>query len=81
MLYAQAAIPPVLLDTPVSGETCGDAAAYVPRERPQEVGRAVEQSLFDEQARSAILAAAPGVLARRDWARAAREALRVIEPC
>jgi glycosyltransferase involved in cell wall biosynthesis len=76
-----AGVPPVLLDTPVSRETCGDAALYVPRDRPQDVRRAVEQVLFDEQLRSTLLAAAPGVLARYSWARAARETLQVLERC
>jgi glycosyltransferase involved in cell wall biosynthesis len=76
-----AGVPPVLLDTPVSRETCGDAAVYVPRNRPQDVRHAVEQLLFDDRARSTVLAAAPGVLARYNWARAARETLRVIERC
>jgi glycosyltransferase involved in cell wall biosynthesis len=76
-----AGVPPVLLDTPVSRETCGDAAVYVPRDRPQDVRRAVEQLLFDDRARSAILAAAPGVLSRYNWARAARETLQVLERC
>ena len=76
-----AGVPPVLLDTPVSRETCGDAALYVPRDRPQDVRRAVEQLLFDDQARATLLAAAPGVLARYNWARAARETLQVIERC
>jgi glycosyltransferase involved in cell wall biosynthesis len=76
-----AGVPPVLLDTPVSRETCGDAALYVQRDQPNEVRRAVEQLLFDEHLRSTLLAAAPGVLARYNWARAARETLQVLERC
>ncbi len=76
-----AGVPPVLLDTPVSRETCGDAAIYVRRDRPQDVRPAIERALFDEDVRSALLAAAPGVLARFDWPRAARETLQVLERC
>jgi hypothetical protein len=40
---------------------------------------ALETALFDEMARSALFAAAPGTLARYEWPRAARETLAVIE--
>jgi glycosyltransferase involved in cell wall biosynthesis len=76
-----AGVPPVLFDTAVSRESCGDAALYVPRERPRDITGAIEQVLFDEGLRSRLLAAAPGVLARFSWARAARETLAVLESC
>jgi hypothetical protein len=43
------------------------------------VTRALEQLLFDEATRGRLLAAAPAVLARYDWGRAARETLAEIE--
>jgi glycosyltransferase involved in cell wall biosynthesis len=76
-----AGVPPVLLDTPVARETCGNAALYVPRDRPQEVRRAVEQLLFDENLRATLLAAAPATLSRFSWTDAARETLQVLERC
>jgi glycosyltransferase involved in cell wall biosynthesis len=76
-----AGVPPVLFDTAVSRESCGDAALYVPRERPRDVTPAIEQVLFDEGLRSRLLAAAPAALARFSWARAARETLQVLERC
>jgi glycosyltransferase involved in cell wall biosynthesis len=76
-----AGVPPVLFDTPVAREACGDAALYVRPNRPQDVRRAVEQLLFDETVRLRVLAAAPAVLAQYDWTRAARETLQVLERC
>ena len=76
-----AGVPPVLFDTPVAREACGDAALYVRPDRPQDVRRAVEQLLFDEAVRSRVLAAAPEVLAQYNWTRAARETLQVLERC
>jgi glycosyltransferase involved in cell wall biosynthesis len=76
-----AGVPPVLFDTPVARESCGDAALYVRRDRPQDIKSAIEQVLFDDELRSRLLAAAPGVLARFSWARAARETLAVLESC
>jgi len=75
-----AGVPPVLLDTAVARESCGDAAIYVPGERGiAGITKALESALFDEAARSRILAAAPAQLARFSWPRAARETLAVIE--
>jgi glycosyltransferase involved in cell wall biosynthesis len=82
-----AGVPPVLLDTPVSRESCGDAALYVRdandanARHGQQVTRALEKLLFDEAVRTELLAAAPDVLARFNWARAAAETLRVLEQC
>jgi glycosyltransferase involved in cell wall biosynthesis len=76
-----AGVPPVLFDTPVGRESCGDAALYVRRDRPGDIRRAVEQLLFDETVRARVLAAAPAALARFSWTRAARETLQVLERC
>lgn len=74
-----AGVPPVVLDTPVARESCGPAALYVGLGNLQETAAAIETALFDERRRAEILDAAPGVLARYDWPRAARETLALIE--
>ena len=74
-----AGLPPVVLDTPVARETCGEAAIYVPAGDLAAASAAHERALFDARARAAILAAAPERLARFTWPRAARETLAVIE--
>jgi glycosyltransferase involved in cell wall biosynthesis len=75
----EAGVPAVLLDTAVARESCGDAALYVPRGDIPAVTRALEQLLFDESTRERLFAAAPGVLARYDWRRAASDTLAEIE--
>lgn len=74
-----AGVPPVLLDTSVARESCGDAGAYVPGNHVPAVTRALETLLFDEAARARVLAAAPATLAKYNWPRAARETLAVLE--
>jgi glycosyltransferase involved in cell wall biosynthesis len=74
-----AGVPPLLLDTPVARESCGDAALYVPANDMPAVTRALDALLFDESTRARVLAAAPDTLARYSWARAARETLAVLE--
>jgi glycosyltransferase involved in cell wall biosynthesis len=74
-----AGVPAVLLDTAVARESCGDAALYVPVSQLPATTRALETLLFDEPARARLLAAAPAVLARYSWPRAARETLAVLE--
>jgi glycosyltransferase involved in cell wall biosynthesis len=76
-----AGVPPVLLDTPIARESCGDAALYVPIGDRGGVTRALERLLFDPTARAQILGAAPAVLAKYQWPRAADATLRVIEQC
>lgn len=71
--------PPVLLDTPVARESCGDAAIYVPLNDLRGVTHALESALFDEALRTRVLAAAPASLARYSWPRAARDTLTVLE--
>jgi glycosyltransferase involved in cell wall biosynthesis len=71
-------IPPVLLDTPVARESCGPAALYVAPGDQRAVTNALEALLFNESVRTRILAAAPAVLARYNWAVAARDTLAAI---
>ena len=74
-----AGVPPILLDTPVARESCGEAAAYVPLGDVPAITRALDAVLFEEASRSRILQAAPAALARFSWPRAARETLSVLE--
>jgi glycosyltransferase involved in cell wall biosynthesis len=74
-----AGVPAVLLDTAVARESCGDAALYVPVSDLPATTRALETLLFDQPARARLFAAAPAVLARYSWPRAARETLAVLE--
>jgi len=74
-----AGVPPILLDTPVARESCGNAAVYVPLGDLPATTRALESLLFDEAARQRILGAAPAELAKYSWSRAARETLAVLE--
>ena len=74
-----AGVPPVLVDTAVARESCGDAAIYVPvSDLPATTG-ALESLLFDEPTRQRILAAAPAELAKYRWPQAARETLALLE--
>ena len=72
-------IPPVLYDTPVSRESCGAAALYVPVADRSATAAALHRVLFDEPTRTRLLAAAPKVLARYNWPRAAMATLAIIE--
>lgn len=74
-----AGVPSLLLDTPVARESCGDAALYVPLADEQTVAGALERLLYDETTRRGLLLQAPAVLARYDWAHAARATLAVLE--
>ncbi len=74
-----AGVPPVLLDTAVARESCGNAALYVPLRDLPATTRALETLLFDETTRAGLLGAAPAVLAKYSWQRAARETLAVLE--
>ncbi len=74
-----ARVPPVLLDTPVARESCGDAALYVPLGNLIETARALERALLDEATRARLLAAAPRVLARYSWPDAASRTLALLE--
>ena len=74
-----AGAPPVLLDTPVARESCGEAALYVELGSLATIARALERVLFDDRTRARLLSAAPGVLAKYSWPRAARETVAVLE--
>lgn len=76
-----AGVPSVLLDTAVARETCGEAALFVRCGDIAATTRALERLLFDPATRARILEAAPSVLARYSWPRAARDTLAVIEGC
>ncbi len=76
-----AGVPCVLLDTPVARGSCGDAALYVAVGDIAGTADAIERLLTDEPLRARLLAAAPAVLAKYDWARSASETLAVIEQC
>lgn len=72
-------IPSVLLDTAVARESCGQAACYVRLGDRGAIAAALEAVLFSEDLRGRLLAEAPAVLARYDWAQASRQTLRVLE--
>ena len=76
-----AGLPVLLLDTPVAREVCGDAAMYVPRPDPALIEAALATLLFDAEARTRIVEAAQGVLARYSWAACARDVLQVLVSC
>jgi glycosyltransferase involved in cell wall biosynthesis len=72
-------VPPLLLDTDIAREVCGDAAVYVAKGDIARTTTALRQLLFDEDARQRILHRAPSVLARYSWTRAAAETLAALE--
>jgi glycosyltransferase involved in cell wall biosynthesis len=74
-----AGVPPVLLDTPVARESCGDAALYVSVNNIAATEQALESALFDEPLRARMLGAAPAMLSKYGWPTAARETLGVLE--
>jgi glycosyltransferase involved in cell wall biosynthesis len=74
-----AGVPPLLFDTAVAREICGDAALYVSRGDSGAVADAMERLLVDGATRDAIMSCAAPVLARYSWPRAARETLAILE--
>jgi glycosyltransferase involved in cell wall biosynthesis len=72
-------VPSVLLDTDVAREVCGGAALYVAKGDIAATTAALNTLLFDDQMRQWVLDAAPAVLARYSWSRAASETLAAIE--
>ncbi|HEY7289804.1 MAG TPA: glycosyltransferase family 1 protein [Vicinamibacterales bacterium] len=76
-----AGVPPVLLDTAVARESCGDAAVYVPQGDIAATTRALERLLFDEEQRRRILDARTPVLSRYAWPEAAARTLALLETC
>ncbi len=74
-----AGLPPVLLDTAVARESCGDAALYVEAGDRKATTAALNTALFDDTVRTRILAAAPRELAKYNWVDAARDTLSLLE--
>lgn len=74
-----AGVPPVLADTAVSRETCGNAALYVQPGDAAGLAAAIRSLLLDDSTRSRLLEAAPSVLSRYSWERAATTTLELIE--
>jgi alpha-1,3-rhamnosyl/mannosyltransferase len=74
-----AGVPPVVADTAVSHETCGNAALYVEPGDAAGLAAAIRSLLLDDSTRSRLLEAAPSVLSRYSWDRAAGETLELIE--
>lgn len=74
----RAGVPPIVLDTAVSREVCGDAALFVADPRPALLTAALARALFDGDERRRLLAAAPPVLARYSWDRCADGVLKVL---
>ena len=76
-----AGAPPVLYDTAIARESCGDAALYVTRDDAAGLARALETLLFDDEARSVLLSSAETELAKYHWPRAAADTLTLLEQC
>jgi len=72
-------VPPVLYDTPVARESCGNAALYVPIGDRAALAAGLERVLFDDAVRRSILSASPLTLSRYEWPRAARDTIALIE--
>jgi glycosyltransferase involved in cell wall biosynthesis len=72
-------VPIVVADTPLSREIYGDAAVTVPAGDAHALSEAVLLLLKDAARRQAALDAAPAVLARYSWDRAAAETLAAID--
>ena len=72
-------VPSVLLDTDVAREVCGDAALFVKNGDIAAITAALNSLLFDDEVRQRLLQAAPDVLARYSWTRAAAETLAALE--
>ena len=74
-----AGIPPVVLDTAVAREVLGDAALYLAAPDGRLIADALGEALGPGTTRLRVLRAAPGVLSRYDWRRAAAATLAVLE--
>jgi glycosyltransferase involved in cell wall biosynthesis len=71
-------VPVVVGDTPVAREVYGKAARYVGTADIGTAADELEALLFDANARHAVLAEAPAVLARYSWERAGRDTLSAL---
>lgn len=75
-----AGVPPILLDTPVAREGCGQAARYVAVEATADsIATAIANLLTNIATRREIMQHADAVLSRYDWDLAAADTLKVIE--
>ena len=74
-------VPPVLYDTRVARESCGDAALYITPGDHRAAVRAIEALLYDDATRARVLGHSKTTLARYSWPKAASETLSVIERC
>lgn len=73
-------VPPVMLDTAVARETCGEAARYVgPAAGNDDIAATIADVLTNAESRAAIFRDAETVLSRYDWNRAAAATLSVLE--
>lgn len=73
-------VPPVVLDTPIARETCGEAARYVAADATTAaVAASIADVLSRAAARGTILSHGAAVLGRYDWERAADQTLSVLE--
>jgi len=68
-------VPIVVGDTPVAREVYADAARYVDTSDVSAAASAIEELLFDPEARARQLSRAPAVLGRYSWERAGRQTL------
>ena len=72
-------VPSVLLDTDVAREVCREAALYVRLDEQYAITTALSSLLFDERVRHRVLSAAPAVLSRYSWPRAAAQTMAALE--
>ncbi|HXW06293.1 MAG TPA: glycosyltransferase family 1 protein [Vicinamibacterales bacterium] len=73
-----AGVPPVVLDTAVAREVYAPAAVFVRAGDLSSAADAIRRLLLDREAAGRVLAAAPEVLARYSWERAADETLEAV---
>ena len=68
-------VPILVGDTPVAREVYGEAARYVATTDVPAAASAIEELLFDPEARRRLLTRAPAILERYSWERAGRQTL------
>jgi len=74
-----AGVPPIVLDTPVAREVCGDAAFYVARGDIEGAARTIEELLADRAAARRVIDRAPAILGRYSWDETAERTLAHLE--
>jgi glycosyltransferase involved in cell wall biosynthesis len=73
-------VPPVVLDTPVARETCGDAARYLsPAASNEDIASTIAELLTDAGARANLLRHRTQALRHFDWTVTAGATLAVLE--